>query len=102
MTKESLKQYRRIIHEIDNLLQRVDECHEQALKDYYMKKIFECENTTLEIEKAIDTLPSDKRQLMRHRYIDGWSWAKIDRELSISESTSKRWHKESIKKICDK
>lgn len=100
MTKEELKQYRKLQHEIKDISSRIEKCNEQALSEYYNKVKESYTNKILEIEKAIDTLPSDKRQLMRHRYIDGWGWSKINRKLSISESTSIRWHRESLKQIC--
>lgn len=101
VTKSKLMQYRKLRHEIKDISSRIEKCNEQALSDYYTKIKESYVDELLEIERAIDTLPSDKRQLMRYRYIDGWSWKKIDDALHISESTSIRWHRESLKQICD-
>lgn len=109
MDKHLLKQFRRILREIDHL-----EAEKKRILDNYLAppvlsgmpsshgdpdrignlvarrgeyqdmidaKIDELINLRLDIEDAISGLPSCDRELIRLRYVEGWPWEKIAVEL---------------------
>jgi DNA-directed RNA polymerase specialized sigma24 family protein len=50
----------------------------------------------LRIERAIDSLPSVQRQVMRARYIEGRCWEDISRETSYSVAQLHRIHQKAL------
>ena len=52
-----------------------------------------------EIEKFIDILPPYERLVIRHRYIQGFSWVQIQMRLEMSESSVHRLHGQSLRRL---
>ena len=53
-----------------------------------------------EIEGAIDTLPELRlRQIMRYRYIEGWTWEKVAEQMEVSNVHIFRLHSSALKKL---
>ena len=81
MTKDELRQYRSMKLEICQLQRRIMELEQlghgydreliQPLQDLYQTKLQELIIGQLKIEKAIESLDTVERELMRARYIDG-------------------------------
>ena len=50
-----------------------------------------------EIACVIDDVPDDDARLVLHlRYLAGYTWESIARELAVSNSTVRRWHKRGL------
>ena len=57
------------------------------------RRIDEYVDLTREIEAAIDKVGDDRcRNILRYRYINGWSWEKIAREMHYDERWVRRLH----------
>jgi len=64
-------------------------------------KIDRLARLVMEIEAAIEALPSDERRLLRMKYIEGRSWPEISGILHYSLPHLFRKHKNSLKMILD-
>lgn len=52
------------------------------------------------IERAIDAVPDPRqRDLLKFRYLNGWSWRKIAREMHLSEDRVWHLHGEALKVV---
>lgn len=58
-----------------------------------MKRIIRTERTICKLDN------SGERCLIRYRYVDGLHWDAVNEKMHISESTSKRMHREALKKL---
>ena len=55
---------------------------------------------TREIERAIDAVPDPRyRELLRFRYVNGWSLSRIAREMHMSEDWVKHLHGEALQQF---
>lgn len=55
-----------------------------------------------EIENYIETIPfSEIRQILRYRYLDGFSWIKIAHKMNRTYNTDK-YTEDSIRKKCER
>lgn len=52
------------------------------------------------IERAIESLPDKKKQLMRYRYIDGMKWEKVAVEMNMEYRWVLRIHGRALQEIC--
>lgn len=69
------------------------------LKELYNAKLLELAAEQLAVEKAIESLESQDRKLLRLRYIDGLTWEQICVEESYSWAQVHRFHAEALKKL---
>lgn len=74
----------------------------ETLSALYETKKADLMQDVITVERAIFTLPSDHAVLMRLRYIDGMRWEDVNDKLFISETKSKRLHREALKMLEDK
>lgn len=79
---------------VETLVARRDE-----LVHRYQTKLEELATAMLEIEAAIETLEPVERQLMRLRYIKGYTWEAICVEMSYSWRQTHRLHAEALTKL---
>lgn len=64
------------------------------------RRIDEYVDLTREIEAAIDKIGDDRcRDILRYRYINGWSWEKIARETHYDERWVRRLHGRALARI---
>ena len=57
------------------------------------RRIDEYVDLTREIEAAIDRIGDDRyRDILRYRYVNGWSWEKIAQEMHYDERWVRRLH----------
>lgn len=106
MTKDELRQYRSIKLEICQMERRIEELEGgeegilQPLRDLYREKLKELVDGQLKIEKAIESLDTVERELMRARYIDGKEWTDIVGDAIPYEWTqTHRIHARALNKI---
>ena len=110
MTKDELRQYRSMKIEICQLQRRIVELEQlghdydreliQPLRDLYQTKLQELIIGQLRIEKAIESLDTVERELMRARYIDGKEWTDIVGDAIPYEWTqTHRIHARALNKI---
>lgn len=71
----------------------------EELSQMYEEKKSELVKTQIAVERAISSLPSELRLLMRYRYIDGLRWEDVNEKMHISHMTSVRMHKAALKKL---
>lgn len=69
----------------------------EELSDLYEERKAKLVETQIAIERAISSLPSELRLLMRYRYIDGLKWEDVNEKLHISHSQSVRMHKYAVR-----
>lgn len=76
----------------------------EELSQLYEERKAKLVKIQIAIERAISSLPSELRLLMRYRYIDGLRWGQVNKQMgeaygkeSISERTSKRLHAEALR-----
>lgn len=106
MTKEQLRQYQSIKAEISQMERRIEELKElgyeditQPLRDIYQEKLANLIESQLEIEKAIESLNSTERELMRLRYIDGADWTEVAATIHYEWTQTHRIHARALAKI---
>jgi DNA-directed RNA polymerase specialized sigma24 family protein len=68
----------------------------EALRVYYQELLNRLAAEQLAIEKAIDSLDTTARDLMRHRYIDGRKWEEICVLMSYSWRQVHRIHADAL------
>lgn len=117
MRIETLKKYRPIAAEADELKKRIesmDGLHSPAISDnpthtnethgldeivikrhklyrQYLKKLKRCQDMLLEIERYLDTVTDPEvRILIRYKYLDGMTWEETGRELKMAPSWCRR------------
>lgn len=73
----------------------------ETLSALYETKKADLMQDVITVERAIFTLPSELRMLMRARYILGMKWEVINEKMCISESTSKRMHRKALQLLKD-
>lgn len=71
----------------------------EELSTIYEERKTELLQAVIAVERAIADLPPDVRMLMQLRYIDGMRWEEVNTVLHISESTSKRLHKNAMRML---
>ena len=69
----------------------------EELSDLYEERKAKLVETQIAIERAISSLPSELRLLMRYRYVDGLKWEDVNEKLHISHSQSVRMHKYAVR-----
>lgn len=106
MTKEQLRQYQSIKAEISQIERRIEElkglgCEDitQPLRDIYQEKLANLIESQLKIEKAIESLNSTERELMRLRYIDGADWTEVAATIHYEWTQTHRIHARALAKI---
>jgi len=128
MTKDKLRQYRHLAKEVEKLQEEINRIRSSLLpgaqvmsdmprggqqedkmasvvalivdtEEVLREKIRECIGLRLDIEHCISILPSESRQLMRLRYIDGYEWEKICVELNYSWRHIHRKHSDILQSI---
>lgn len=52
------------------------------------------------IERAIEALPDNQKQLMHYRYIDGMKWEKVAVEMNMEYRWVLRIHGRALQEIC--
>ena len=73
----------------------------ETLSALYETKKADLMQDVITAERAIFTLPSELRMLIRARYILGEKWETINEKMCISESTSKRMHRKALQLLKD-
>lgn len=71
----------------------------ESSKDRYYKKLLEIEQETEEIEKAIESLSSIKRRILRKRYLEGMTFESICHQMHYSWRHIHRLHGEALKEL---
>lgn len=106
MTKEQLRQYQSIKAEISQMERRIEELKglgyediTQPLRDIYQEKLANLIESQLKIEKAIESLNSTERELMRLRYIDGADWTEVAATIHYEWTQTHRIHARALAKI---
>lgn len=108
MTKEQLRNYKKLKREHARLEQRLrilekrPDCDQAILRplvDCYEAKLEALVNETLKIENAIETLTPTERELVRLRYIDGLPWFRVAVGINYSEPQARRIHQDILRKI---
>lgn len=129
MTKERLRHYQAIKREQKQLRHQLDEIeaalyypkvqnltgmpshhaegnpqedlaiHHIELQERYRAKLDELAAEQLAIEKAIESLDSTARQLLRYRYIEGLKWVEVCVKMSYSWTQIHHLHGEALKQL---
>lgn len=108
MTKDQLRNYRKIKDEhtqieqrLRNLENRPDSEEEilRPLREFYRAKLEALITAQLEIERAIETLDYTERKLIRLRYIDGKDWHLVCAGINYSWQQTHRIHSRILKKL---
>ena len=107
MTKEELRQYRSIKEEICQIQRRIKELERmgdhpsviQPLKDLYTLRLRELVDLQVRIERAIESLTSTERELLRLRYIDGADWTEVAATIHYEWTQTHRIHARALEKI---
>ena len=106
MTKEQLRQYRSIKIEISQMERRIEEWERlghnditRPLQDAYREKLANLIESQLKIEKAIESLNSTERELMRLRYIDGADWTEVAATIHYEWTQTHRIHARALRKL---
>lgn len=71
----------------------------QPLRDIYQEKLANLIESQLKIEKAIESLNSTERELMRLRYIDGADWTEVAATIHYEWTQTHRIHARALAKI---
>lgn len=117
MQIETLKKYRPLVVEADELKKRIEsmdglrsptisdnpahtnETHgldaivikRHKLFRQYIKKLKHCQDMLLEIEQYLDTVTDPEvRTLIRYKYLDGMTWEEAGREIKMDPSWCRR------------
>lgn len=78
-----------VIYGVD--LRRQEKIHK--IEDILQKRYDELLELQIKIEEYLNTLPSDIRQILEHRYIDNMNWIQIQFAMGYkSESTARMKH----------
>lgn len=104
MTKHDLQTYRDTEQELRNLkkMERdVELLDEDAAKVLALSKQ-RLTNQLQRIEDAIASLDPTERDILRLRYIKGYSWTKIAQCVHYSRSAAFDIHAEAMRKLADK
>lgn len=108
MTKEQLRNYRKIKDEHAQIEQRLrnlerrpdsEEAILQPLREFYREKLKTLATAQLDIERAIETLDYTERSLVRLRYIDGMEWHQVCAGINYSWQQTHRIHARVLKKL---
>ena len=79
---------------IGEIISRVDELERKYLSKCKLL-LEECES----IEKAIETLESRERLLIRYKYIEGLKWRKVAEKMNYSEENIYKLHGKILLKL---
>ena len=71
----------------------------EELEEKYKVLLNDLLDKQRDIESIIESLDPLERELIRYRYIDGWSWHKIQIKFGCSRRTIFRLHSKILKKI---
>lgn len=85
-----------IIYGVD--LRRQEKIH--RLEDILQKRYDELLDIQIGIEEYLNTLPSDIRQILEHRYIDNMNWVQVQFAMKYNaESTARMKHDRFFEKL---
>lgn len=85
-----------VIYGVD--LRRQEKIHK--LEDILQKRYDELLELQIKIEEYLNTLPSDIRQILEHRYIDNMNWVQVQFAMGYkAESTARMKHDRFFEKI---
>ncbi len=85
-----------VIYGVD--LKRQEKIHK--LEDILQKRYDELLGLQIKIEEYLNTLPSDIRQILEHRYIDNMNWVQVQFAMGYKhEDTARKKHDKFFKKI---
>ena len=107
MTKEQLRNYRKIKDEhrqIEQRLQALENRPEsedvlEPLRELYRERLKKLADAQLAFELAIDKLDYAERKLIRLRYFDGLPWHRVAVGIHYSEQHTLRLHGEILQKL---
>jgi DNA-directed RNA polymerase specialized sigma subunit len=97
--KIEICQLQRRIEELEQLGHDHDRELIQPLRDLYQTKLQELISGQLRIEKAIESLDTVERELMRARYIDGKEWTDVIDTIHYEWTQTHRIHARALNKI---
>lgn len=72
---------------------------EDELRKLYHEKKAQLDAQLLEIEKAIESLESTERTILRLYYIDGLTWEEVAVAAGYSWSQTHRYHAKALQKL---
>ena len=104
MTKHDLQTYRDTEQELRNLKKmerEVGELDKDAAKVLALSKQ-RLTDKLQRIEDAIASLDPTERDILRLRYIKGYSWTKVALSVHYSRSATFDIHAEAMRKLADK
>ncbi len=85
-----------VIYGVD--LRRQEKIHE--LEGILQKRYDELLEIQIKLEGYLNTLPSDIRQILEHRYIDNMNWIQVQMAMGYKhEDTARKKHDKFFKKI---
>lgn len=107
MTKEQLRNYRKIKDEHRQVEQRLRVLESRPesedvlgpLRELYRAKLKKLADAQLAIELAIDTLDYAERKLIRLRYFDGLPWHRVAAAIHYSEQHTRYLHGAILQKL---
>lgn len=80
--------------ELENLVLRHIE-----LQELYNAKLDELRAALLKIERAIDSLEPNEREVLRLHYILGWTWEQVSVAVNYSWRQTHRIHARALRKL---
>lgn len=108
MTKEQLRNYRKIKDEHSQIEQRLRQLESRPeseeeilrpLREFYSEKLETLAALQLSIERAIETLDYTERKLVRLRYFDGLPWYRVSSCLHYGKQQTHRIHSRALQKL---
>lgn len=108
MTKEQLRNYRKIKDEHRQITQRLQALESRPesveeiirpLRELYREKLKKLADAQLAIELAIDKLDYAERKLIRLRYFDGLPWHRVAASIHYSEQHTRYLHGIILQKL---
>lgn len=108
MTKEQLRNYKKIKDEHSEIEQRLRSLENrpesekdilQPLREFYRSKLEALATAQLEIERAIEGLDYTERKLVRLRYFDGLPWYRVSAGIHYGKQQTHRIHARVLKKL---
>lgn len=79
---------------IDNAI-----CGIEKLVQLYQRTTEECALSITRVEAAIESLPGREAELLRMRYIDGYTWKSISKHMHYEASWCRRIHAAALEKL---
>lgn len=99
MTKERLRAYRDIKREKEQLVRLMETSTGNELRQYYRQEMERLDLEQLAIEKAINSLDSRERTVLRLYYIEGLNWEQVAVKVNYSWTATHNIHSAALDKL---